>query len=68
MSEQENVWITGRTAERILGIGDHKIVKVAAAAGIRRREIPGLKPRYNRHDVEKLARESILGPELAEAK
>jgi hypothetical protein len=71
MSESESVWIFGRHAERILGIGRGHIVKVAEAAGIRRKIVPGLWPRYHRGDCERVAREAIVGGqplEMAEAK
>jgi hypothetical protein len=66
--DEKNVWISGSAAERLLSIPDHTIVRVAEAAGIRRREIPGLKPRYHVDDVNALARQAVRGRPLAKAK
>jgi hypothetical protein len=67
MSEYESIWITGRCAERLLGVGRCKIARIAEASGIRQQVVPGLKPRYHRQDVERLARQCVRGRELAEA-
>jgi hypothetical protein len=68
MSESDSVWITGRSAERLLGDASDLAPAHAEASGIRQQVVPGLKPRYHRDDVTTLARQIVRGRPLATAK
>jgi hypothetical protein len=48
-------WINGRQAARLLGTSPTAIVRVAMLGQVRVQLTPGVSPRYNRSDVEKLA-------------
>jgi hypothetical protein len=48
-------WINGRQAARLLGCSPTAIIRVAMLGQVRVQLTPGVSPRYNRSDVEKLA-------------
>lgn len=48
-------WISGLRARQILGIGYGALQRLAVLGKVRTLIEPGLSPRYNRADVEKVA-------------
>jgi hypothetical protein len=57
--ESAKDWISAKAASILLGISAFSVPKVAKIGGIRRKILPGLRPRYSRADVERVASESI---------
>jgi hypothetical protein len=57
----ERAWISACEAGRILDCPHQRIATIAAAAGIRRRVLPGLsRLQYRTEDVRRVASESVL--------
>jgi excisionase family DNA binding protein len=54
-------YITAREAARRLGIHYNTSKRVLIAGGVRRKELPGTKPRWNATDVQALLEASIQG-------
>jgi hypothetical protein len=52
-------YITGRLAQRMLGIDDRRFKRLAEAGHIRRLALPGGPQRYSKPDVERLLQESV---------
>jgi hypothetical protein len=50
-------YISAKRFAAACGFHPYAAKKVAAAAGIRVRQVPGLSPRYCREDVDRLARD-----------
>lgn len=55
-------WLSARKAAARLEIARPTLNRIAAVAGIRRRQLPGeTSPRFSAEDVERVARESVIG-------
>jgi excisionase family DNA binding protein len=54
-------YITAREAARRLGVHYNTVARVLVAGGVRRRDLPGTKPRWSAEDVEALRRASVQG-------
>jgi hypothetical protein len=65
--DPEAQYITAREASRRLGVHYNTIMRVLVAGGVRKRVLPGTKPKWNAVDVAALLEASIQGegPEKA---
>jgi predicted site-specific integrase-resolvase len=52
-------WMTAKAASTLLGISNVTLPIVAKAGRVRRKLLPGMKPKYSRTDVERIARECV---------
>ena len=57
-------WITQQEVADILGISYGQVPRVAAKADIRKRIIPGSRPRFHRGDAEDVVAKSVQGAEV----
>jgi hypothetical protein len=56
------MWISASKAAERLGVGRSSVARIADAAGIRRRQLPGqVYPYYDSDDIDRVARESVVG-------
>lgn len=55
-----SAWLEGREAARLLDVpGPRNVAKLAARGLITKRDLPGVRARYSRADVERLAAEPV---------
>ena len=52
-------WIAGRAAARLLGVSRARILQMAEAGSISSRRLPGCPIRFDRRELEALAKSSI---------
>lgn len=60
-----NRWVKKIPASRILEVDPETVEKIAQAAGVRFRDLPGLPRQYWREDVERVATEAMRDPSKA---
>jgi hypothetical protein len=60
MESPSGRWVSQHQCARVFGCSQKSVPKVAAAARIRMRQLPGMHPRYNLEDVLRVAREAEL--------
>lgn len=60
-------WVSTSVVARHLGIDRETVPKVAERAGVRRQQLPGMPLRYHLGDVERLARQCVVGSGVPES-
>ena len=54
-------WVSQGDAAEILGVNRMQVERIAAEFGVRRRVLPGVRTKYHREDLERVARECVVG-------
>lgn len=54
-ADQSGQWISLAEASRILGVHPTSVQRAALAGSIKHRTVPGMRTRYSREDVERIA-------------
>lgn len=61
--EDPSQWLTATEAAALLGVSRFTFTKIGESGRIGRKTLPGCRTRFNRADLERLARESIEQPD-----